>query len=143
MEKARAEHPSLRKVLILEQLPRTDSEHLSTLVNIYNTTLREMVTAAPPSSHCQILVASHNSLTLASKDMRSAVFGSPSARGTDGIHFRGKEGSKTHTSSIISALKSAGLNDWSTQGRRGAGRQQNGRTHSQTVGTSNQFAVLN
>ena len=140
MERARAEHPSLRKVIIFDQLPRTDMEELSKL---YNSTLRELVEAAPSNQHCQFVVASHSSLQPTSLEMRTALFGFPSARNTDGIHFRGNEGKKRHTSSIISALKTAGLGDWSVQGRQGAGRQQNARTYSQAVGGRNQYEVLN
>ena len=92
--------------------------------------------AAPPSSHCQMVVASHSFLNPASQDMQSDLFGSPSARSNDGIHFRGKQGSKRHTSSVISALKSAGLGDWNTQGCPRDGSQQDGRTFSQAVRTS-------
>ena len=81
MVRARAEHPSLRKVVILDQLPRSDTEELSNLSKLYNATLREQVAAAPDSSHCQMLVASHDSLHATHQDMRSDLFGSPSARG--------------------------------------------------------------
>jgi hypothetical protein len=144
MDRARAEHPSLRKVVILDQLPRSDTEELCNLSKLYNATLREQVAAAPDSSHCQMQVASHDSLHATSQDMRSDLFGSPSARGTDGIHFRGKKGSKLHTSSIISALKTAGLGDWrSAQSCPRDGSQQEGRTFSQAVRTSNRYEVLN
>ena len=136
MERARAQHPSLMKVVILDQLPRTDSEHLSSLASTYNITLRKLVAAAPPSSLCQMMVASHDSLIPASQDPRLAVFGSASSRGTDGIHLRGREGKKRHTRSVISALKSTVLGGWTVQGRQEAGRQQRGQTPSQAVGTS-------
>ena len=99
--------------------------------------------AAPPSSHCQMVVASHSFLNPASQDMQSDLFGSPSARSNDGIHFRGKQGSKRHTSSVISALKSAGLGDWNTQGCPRDGSQQDGRTYSQVARTGNRYEVLN
>ena len=140
MERARAEHPSLRKVIIFDQLPRTDMEELSKL---YNSTLRELVAAAPSNRHCQFVVASHSSLQPTSLEMSSALFGFPSARSTDGIPFRGNEGKKRHTSSIISALKTAGLVDWRVQGRQGAGSQENVSTYSQALGRSNQYEVLN
>ena len=91
------------------------------------------------------MVAGHPSLLPATQDpaIRSAVFGKPSARGTDGIHFRGKEGNKRHTSSVISALKSAGLGGWSSQAPRRAGRQEAARSYSQVASTSNQYEVLN
>ena len=75
--------------------------------------------------------------------MSSAVFGSCSSRGSDGIHFRGKEGNNRHTSSVISALKSAGLGGWSSQRPRKTGRQEASRSCSQVASTSNQFKVLN
>ena len=141
MERARADHPSIRKIVALEQLPRADNAQLSTLASLYNATLRNLAAAAPLNSQCVIVVASHTSLLPATQDqaIRAATFGSPSARSSDGIHFRGKEGGKRHTSSIISALKSAGLGGWSSQGPRRAGRQEAGRSYSQVVSTSNQY----
>ena len=141
LEKARADHPSLRKVIILDQLPRTDRVELSNLSKLYNNTLRELVSAAPSNSNCQMMVANHSSLDPTSEDMRSALFGPPSSRSTDGIHLRGCDGGRRHTSSIISALKSVGLGGWSVQSRRGAGSQQN--HQSQVVQTSNQYNMLN
>ena len=145
MERARVAHPSLRKIVALEQLPRADYNHYSTLSSLYNTTLRNLVAAAPANDRCKIVVAGHTALLPATQDpaIRSAMFGSPSARETDGIHFRGSEGSYRHTSSLITALKSAGLGGWSSQGPRGAARQPAVRTYSQVVGTSNHFKVLN
>ena len=143
MDRARAENPSLRKVVILDQLPRADSEPLSTLASIYNTTLRDLVAAAPPNSQCQMLVASHPSLHPTSQAMKSALFGSPSARSSNGIHFRGKEGNKRHSSSVISAIKSAAPGGWTVQSRLGSGSQRNDQTYSEAVRTSNQFASLN
>jgi hypothetical protein len=145
MERARSAHPSLRKIVVLEHLPRTDYDHYSTLSSLYSTTLRNLVAAAPSNSQCEIVVAGHPSLLPATKDpaIRAAVFGAPSARGIDGIHFRGKEGSKRHTTSVIAALKSAGLGGWRSQGPRRAGRQEAARSYSQVVHTSNQFEVLN
>ena len=145
MERARAAHPSLRKIVVLELLPRTDYSHYSTLSSLYNTTLRNLVAAAPANNQCEIVVAAHTSLLTATQDpaISSAVFGSPSARGTDWIHFRGNEGSKKHTGSVISALKTSGLGGWSSQGPRRAGRQEAARSYSQVAGTSNRFEALN
>ena len=90
-----------------------------------------------------LVVASHASLDPQEPALRTAVFGSPSARGTDGIHYRGKEGRNRHTSSVIAALKSAGLGGWSYQGPRGAARPRTAVTYSQVVQTNNQFEGLN
>ena len=145
MERARSAHPSLRKIVVLDHLPRTDYDHYSTLSSLYSTTLRNLVASAPTNSQCEIVVAGHPSLLPATQDpaILAAVFGKPSARGMDGIHFRGKEGRKRHTSSVIAALRSAGLGGWSSQGPRRAGRQEAGRSYSQAVRTSSQWEVLN
>ena len=50
MERARADHPSLRNIVVLEQLPRVDYDHYSTLLSLYNTTLRNLAAAAPINS---------------------------------------------------------------------------------------------
>ena len=121
MERARTSHPSLGKIVILEHLPRADDKKLSTLSHLYNATLRNLAAAAPLLNQCEIVVASHSSLLPATQDanIRSALFGLPSSRGSDGIHFRGKEGSKLHTNSVIAALKSAILGGWTTQRPKG------------------------
>ena len=145
MKSARAGHPALRNIVVLEHLPRADNKQLSTLASLYNATLRNLVAAAPLNNQCEIVVADHSSLLPASQDVdiRSALFGSPSARGSDGIHFRGKEGSNRHTSSVIAALKLAGLGGWSTQGPRGSARPNTVQTYSQVAATSNSFEALN
>ena len=143
MEKARADYPSLRKVIVLDQLPRTDRVELSNLSKLYNNTLRDLVAAAPTNSNCHMIVANHSSLDPTSEDLKSALFGPPSSRRTDGIHLRGSESGRRHTSSVISVLKSVGLGGWSIQSRQGAGRQQNSQTHSQVVQTSNKYNILN
>ena len=138
MERARADHAALRKIVMLELLPRADNEQLASLSTIYNITLRQLVAAAPLINGCELLMASHSSLLPATQDpaIRSAVFGAPSARGTDGIHFRGSEGRRRHTSSVITALKSALLGDRSSLGPQGATRQLDGRSYSQVVGNT-------
>ena len=106
-------------------------------------------------------MASHSSLLPATQDSsyRSALFGSPSARGSDGIHFRGREGKRRHTRSVIAALKSTGLGDASGQATEGAAGPEALGTYSQavqrgpraaprqqdtpvTLSTSNRFEVL-
>ena len=145
MERARADHPSLRKIVMLDQLPRADNDHLASLSSHYNTTLRQLVASAPLINGCEIVMAGHSSLLSATQDSsnRLALFGSPSARGPDGIHFRGTEGKNRHTSSVVAALKSALPGGWSSQGPRGAARPQSVSTYSQVVQTSNQFEALN
>ena len=139
LEKARTDNPSLRKVIILEQLPRTDRVVLSNLSKLYNNTLRELVAAAPSNSNCQMIVANHSSLDPTSEDMKSALFGPPSSRSTDEIHLRGSEGGRRYTCSVISALKSVGLGGWSVQSRRGG--WQPAESPDPQRGGSNQYQV--
>ena len=161
MERARADHPALRKIVTLDHLPRADSEQLSTLATLYNSTLRQLVAAAPLINGCEMSEAGHSSLYHATQDSshRVALFGSPFARGSDGIHFRGKEGKRQHTRSVIAALKSAGLGDASGQATEGDARPEALGTYSKavqrgpraaprqqdtpvTLNTSNRFEVL-
>ena len=144
MEKALYEHPALRKGVILEQLPRNDSFHLSNLTQFYNTTLQQLV--AQSSYGQRLVVIGHPALALTTAAKTVALFGPPSAPRSDGIHFRGSEGARRHTDSVCTALKSAGLaqeTGWSTQGRRGAARLQPSGSYSQALRTNNMFESLN
>ena len=163
-EHAIAHTPSLRKVLILGMLPREDHLLLASHAAFYNSTLRELVAASP--LHLQIHVGSHSTLTPNTEAKKVAIFG-PISR-SDGIHLKGAEGVRRHTSSVVSALQAAGLaplasqlaatyhtqsssqqaarnqsSDWATQGRRGAARAQQPASYSQALQTSNQWQVLN
>ena len=140
-EKALADHPSLRKAVILEQLPRKDSIHFYSLTLVYNSTLQKLAAASHHSS--QLFVTGHPSLSPTTEAKTTAMFGSPANPRSDGIHFRGAEGARRHTDSVISALKSAGLAGWNTQGHRGAARLQPSGPNSQTGQTGNRFQPLN
>ena len=144
MERALSKNPALRKGVILEQLPRNDFSHLSNLTSIYNTTLKQLVAASPYQR--QLAVIGHPSLALTTTAKTAVLFGHPSAPRSDGIHFRGSEGARRHTDSIVTALKSAGLalpGGWTTQGRRGAASLQPSGSNSQAVETGNMFGPLN
>ena len=107
MVRALATTPSLEKVSIFEMFPRADSVLLSTLTLIYNTTLRELVANSPLSQASKITVLGHPTLTTSSEAKKEAMFGLPSRRGCDGIHFRGAEGRAAYTNSIIEGLTAA------------------------------------
>ena len=164
MERAIAHTPSLRKVLILDMLPREDHLLLASHAAFYNSTLRELVAASPLQS--QIHVASHSTLTPNTEAKKVAIFG-PTSR-SDGIHLKGAEGVRRHTSSVVAALQACGLappasrraassstpnpnqqaatiqpSGWTTQGSRGAARAQQPASYSQALQTSNQWQVLN
>ena len=147
MERALAENPSLRKGVILEQLPRANFSHLSNMAKIYNSTLQQLVAQSP--YHRQLVVVGHLALTLTAAANTEAMFGQRSSRRSDGVHFRGPEGARQHTDSVLSALKVAGLDvpvvpsGWSTQGRQGAARLQPSGSYNQGLQTHNMFQSLN
>ena len=144
MERALSKNPALRKGVVLEQLPRNDSFHLSNLTEFYNITLQQLV--AQSSYGRRLVVVGHPALALTTAAKTVAMFGKPSTHRSVGIHFRGSEGARRHTDSVLTALKSAGLavpTGWSTQSRRGAARSQPSGSYSQALQTGNMFELLN
>ena len=150
VERALFENPSLRKAVIMGQLPRKDDALLSTYTELYNTTLQQL--AATSDYRDKLVAGGHPSLAPTTEEKTTAMFGSPSSPRSDGIHFRGSEGSRSHTDSVILALKSAGLAapaataipaGWRTQGRRGAARLHPSGSFSQALWTGNSFQPLN
>ena len=125
----------------MEQLPRQDSAHLSNLSQLYNTTLHQLVAASHLNQ--RLVVVGHPSLSTTSEAETLAMFGSRSSPRSDGIHFRGSEGARWHTDSVIAALKSAGLAEWRSQGRRGAASLHPSGSYGQAVETANMFQPLN
>ena len=105
MERALSKNPALRKGVVLEQLPRNDSFHLSNLTEFYNITLQQLV--AQSSYGRRLVVVSHPALALTTAAKTVAMFGKPSTHRSVGIHFRGSEGARRHTDSVLTALKSA------------------------------------
>ena len=97
-EQAIIQKSELKKVILLEHLPRADSDHLAALAIHSNSALRQFASTSIFSN--QILVASHSSLSPLTEEKTVAIFG-PRNRG-DGIHLRGTEGARRHTSSVIS-----------------------------------------
>ena len=72
VERALAAHPSLRKAVILEQLPRKDSIHLFSLTHVYNSTLQQLVAASHNNS--QLVVVGHPSLSPTTEAKTTAMF---------------------------------------------------------------------
>ena len=137
-EQAIIQKSELKKVILLEHLPRADSDHLAALAIHSNSALRQFASTSIFSN--QIMVASHSSLDPLTEEKTVAIFG-PRNRG-DGIHLRGAEGSRRHTSSAISALKSVGIAGWTTQTGKGAAKPQV-KSYSQALKTNNRFQQLN
>ena len=137
-EQAIIQKPDLKKVILLEHLPRADSDHLAALAIHSNSALHQFASTSIFSN--QIVVASHTSLNPLTEEKTVAIFG-PRNRG-DGIHLRGAEGPRRHTSSVISALKSVGIAGWSTQAGKGSAKPQV-ISYSQALKTNNRFQHLN
>ena len=135
-EQAILQKPEMKKVILLEHLPRVDSDHLTALASHANSALRHFASTSIFSN--QIFVASHSSLNPTTDEKKVAIFG---PRG-DGIHLRGREGPMRHTSSVISALQSVGIAGWTTQSSGGSAKPQK-TTYSQALRTSNRFQPLN
>ena len=126
VEKAIANSESLEKAVIVELPPRADSKILQELTEFTNFTLRSLVENSKLNK--QINIASLDPLYAHSE---YDIFGSPSARQSDGIHMRGKFGKKVYTESILTALMSAGL-----------GFNKTSVTSTPTFPTSNYYQVL-
>ena len=137
-EQAISRNQNIKKVVLLEHLPRVDSDHLAALANHSNSALRQFAASSIFSN--QIFVASHSSLNPINEEKTIAIFG-PRNRG-DGIHLRGSEGPRRHTSSVISALQSVGIAGWSTQAGKGSAKPQV-TSYSQVLKTGNRFQQLN
>ena len=82
-EQAIIQKSELKKVILLEHLPRADSDHLAALAIHSNSALRQFASTSIFSN--QIMVASHSSLEPLNEEKTVAIFG-PRNRG-DGIHL--------------------------------------------------------
>jgi hypothetical protein len=129
-EKALREFPNLEKVVIFERLPRAD--HLSDLSEYSNFTLRSIAEKSELSK--KISVCPMESLHYTTHERMVSIFGSPNSHTFDGIHTRGKLGSRLYNDSIISAAMSAGIT---------SPRVKEQHQEKIVTNTSNRFEVLN
>ena len=109
VEKAIHDFPSLEKAVLVELPPRADSERLSELVEFANFVLKSAVEKSKYRN--KITIASLYSLYAQSE---YDIFGSSSSPRSDGIHMRGRRGSRLFTDCILNAVKSAGLGSATT-----------------------------
>ena len=129
-EKALTDFPLLEKVVILERLPRVD--HLSDLSEYSNFALRVLAEKSKLSQ--RILVCPMESLHHNTEKRMIGIFGSPKSRSFDGIHLRGKLGSRLYNESIISAFRIA---------RIAAPRSWERIEEPEEINTRNRFDLLN
>ena len=91
-EKALRQFTKLEKVIIPERLPRAD--HLSDLSEYSNFALRSLAEKSELSK--RIVVVPMESLYFTTEEEMSKVFGSPFTSSFDGIHPKGKIGSRLY-----------------------------------------------
>ena len=111
VERALRVTPSLQTVVILEQLPRADSDHLSALAQHSTAVLREAV--ANSSLKNKIVMAPSKSLECKTEKNIVDLFGARDSPRADGVHLVGEHGRQLYTDFILDSIKSANLS-WTT-----------------------------
>ena len=106
-ENALKNFPTLEKVIIPERLPRAD--HLSEISEYSNFALRTLVEKSPLNRRIQVVPM--EALHFNTDRRLSEIFGSPYSNSFDGIHPKGKLGSRLYNKCLISALRTAGISN--------------------------------
>ena len=104
-EKALEQFPTLEKVIIPERLPRAD--HLADLSAYSNFALKSL--AEESDLRDRIVIVPMESMYFDDDEKMNSIFGFPDSRKFDGIHLRGKLGSRLYNESLISAIRQAGI----------------------------------
>ena len=141
VERALRVTPSLKKVVILEQIPRADSDYLTGLAEHSNEVFRELV--ASSNHRNNITIASSQSLQCHTEQKILDLFGARDDARSDGIHLAGSHGRQLYTDFVLSSLKSAKLATpprWS--GARPAPRREGGQEEQGNWSTGNRFGPL-
>ena len=107
VEQALRVNPSLKKVVILEHLPRADSDYLNDLSKHSNSVLREAATASNLKD--QIVIASSEHLECTNEQKTIDMFGAKDSPRSDGIHLVGDYGRQLYTDFVLVSMKSANL----------------------------------
>ena len=109
--KALKDKPSLKKVVILKQIPRYDKSDVdplslkSSLSILFNNTLTNLWMECPDRQ--KIVVGNHN--IECSGAIRESRYRHTKTGNFDGIHLLGSSGSKAYTLSVLNILKSANV----------------------------------
>ena len=130
VEKALNDSNTLEDVVIVELPPRVDSERLQELTEYSNFILRDLVSRS--SLKHKITVASLDALW---DYHEQDIYGHPSSPRYDGIHMRGKYGSKAYTQCIIEAVRSSKISSNTTNHTVTS-------SSSSPIPTSNRYQVL-
>jgi hypothetical protein len=139
-ENALREFTSLEKVIILERLPRADNDRLSELSLHSNNVLHQA--AESSEFRDRISVRRHTSFRFDTEEKIVDIFGHYSSPRYDGIHLVGKLGRQLYTDSVLTAVRTAGISDWTTQGIRCSARVQSN-IDTYNVVTNNKYGMLN
>ena len=108
---ALAQQPSLKKVVILKQIPRYDPKDVDplglkpALSQLFNGTLMELWMNSPYKE--RVFIGTHNMECTGA--IQSSRYKSTKTGRFDGIHLFGSSGSKSYTLSILNILRTAGL----------------------------------
>ena len=130
VEKALKDSNTLKDVMIVELPPRVDSKKLQHLTEYSNFVLREAVRKS--SLNHRITIASLDSLWDYSEQ---EIYGHPDSSRYDGIHMRGKQGSKAYTRCIEEAVRSSRFSNTSSS-------TSSVPTTYSSIPTSNRYQVL-
>ena len=99
------QHKNLKKVIIMEHIPRFDSERRSYLAKLANKSLLSHVKNSPLSR--QIVIGRHRLNSYGIGKTHMMRYGDPMTGRFDGIHFFGPSGSSDLTNNMIAILRSA------------------------------------
>ena len=108
---ALSQQPSLKKVIIMKQIPRYDPKDLdplglkAALSQLFNNSLMELWMNSPHKE--KVVIGTHN-MECAGASQLSRYRSTKTGR-FDGIHLFGSSGSKFYTLSILNILRTAGL----------------------------------
>ena len=102
---AALEHPELKQIVLMKQIPRYDSGIKQMLSKLFNDTLDQLYDSYPKKN--KIILGNHS--LDCSGGIFEARYRNSQTRKFDGIHLYGPSGIKAYTTSVLSILNSAQL----------------------------------
>jgi hypothetical protein len=101
-ERALAENTSLKKIVIMEQMPRRDSPLLALLAELVNMQLRHLATKST-RQHQMVVFRPELLYSVGMEELFGRGFHS------DGIHLKGPAGKYMYNASLVEAIKASGI----------------------------------
>ena len=99
------EHPELKQIILMKQIPRYDCDMKQKLSKLFNVTLEQLFEGCPYKS--KITLGNHG--LECSGGVFEARYENSQRKKYDGIHLFGPSGMKAYTNSVLSILTSAQL----------------------------------